>query len=432
LTAHPRLSENLTVMSENRTDTPLYPRHLLGPVERALQESPVVTVVGARQVGKSTFVREIIRRGHRAEYVSLDDLGVRRLAKADARGFIARFSGNVVIDEVQLAPDLFSAIKLAVDEDRRPGRFILTGSANVLTLPRISESLAGRTDVHTLWPLSQGEIERRRDRFVDRVFERDLPRIVEAGDLRADVVRRALLGGYPEVLRRGASARGAWFRSYVETVIQRTAREISEIEGVAELPRILAALSGRPASILNRAELSRTLGMNAKTLDRYLTILLQIFLIHLLPAWHQNIGKRATKHPKVLLDDTGMLGYLSGINAERFSRDPTLAGSLLENFIALELLKQTGWSEESPSLNHFRTHEGDEVDLVLERRDGSLVGIEVKASPTVESSDFRGLRTLLLARPKKVVRGIVLYTGLRMVDHAPGLVALPISALWKM
>jgi hypothetical protein len=389
-------------------------------------------LVGARQVGKSTFVREVIRRGHRAAYVALDDLGVRQLANADPRGFLARFSGSVVIDEVQLAPDLFSAIKLAVDEDRRPGRFILTGSANVLTLPRVSESLAGRMEVHTLWPLSQGEIEKRRERFVDRVFERELPRIIEKDDVRADVVRRALLGGYPEVLRRRPSARGSWFRSYVETVIQRTAREISEIEGVAELPRILAALSGRPASILNRAELSRTLGMNAKTLDRYLTILLQIFLLHLLPAWHQNIGKRAAKHPKALLGDTGILGYLSGISAERFARDPTLAGSLLENFVALELLKQTGWSEELPSLNHFRTHEGDEVDLVLERRDGGLVGIEVKASPTIESADFRGLRTLLLARPSKVVRGIVLYTGLRTVDHAPGLVALPLSALWTL
>jgi len=418
-------------MSENPTEPPLYPRHLLGPLERGLRESPVVTIVGARQVGKSTLVREVIRRGHRAEYLTLDDAGVRQLANSDPRGFLARFSGNIVLDEVQLAPALFSAIKVAVDQDRRPGRFILTGSADVLTLPRISESLAGRTEIHTLWPLSQGEIEKRRERFVDRVFDRDLPRLVEGDDIRADAVRRALLGGYPEVVRRAPPARGAWFRSYVETVVQRTAREISAIENVAELPRILAALSGRPASILNRAELSRTLGINAKTLDRYLTILHQIFLINLLPAWHQNIGKRAAKHPKVLVGDTGVLGYLSGINAERLARDPTLAGSLLENFVAVELLKQIGWSAESPSLNHFRTHEGDEVDLVLERRDGSLVGIEVKASTTVESADFRGLRTLLLARPKKVMRGILLYTGSRTVDQAPGLVALPMSALWR-
>ena len=405
---------------------------MLGPLEEGLHESPVVTLVGARQVGKSTLVREVIRRGHRAEYLSLDDVGVRQLANGDPGGFLGRFSGNLVVDEVQLAPGLFSAIKLAVDEDRRPGRFILTGSADVLTLPRISESLAGRTEIHTLWPLSQGEIEKRRERFVDRVFDRDIPRVIESDDVRADVVRRALLGGYPEVVRRAPSARTTWFRSYVETVIQRTAREISAIENVGELPRILAALSGRPTSILNRAELSRTLGINAKTLDRYLTILHQIFLIHLLPAWHQNIGKRAAKHPKVLLDDTGMLAYLSGIDSDRLARDPMLAGPLLENFVAVELLKQIGWSAESPSLNHFRTHEGDEVDLVLERRDGSLVGIEVKASATVESSDFRGLRTLLLARPKKVVRGIVLYTGSRTVDHAPGLVALPISALWRL
>src|SRR4029077_17630444 len=203
-------------------------------------------------------------------------------------------------------------------------------------------------------------------------------------------------------------------------------------ENVAELPRILAALSGRPASTLNRAELSRTLGVNAKTLDRYLTIIHQIFLIQLLPAWHQDIGKRATRHPKVLLNDTGMLGYLSGISAERLAKDPTLAGSLLENFVAVELLKQSGWSAEAPSLYHFRTHEGDEVDLVIERRDGSLVGIEVKASGSVESTDFRGLRTLLLAGPRKFIRGVVLYCGRRTVDHGPGLIALPVSALWKL
>ena len=425
------MSENQTVLSKNRTDARVYPRNLTGPLKEALEESPVVTIVGARQVGKSTLVKELIRGGHRAEYVTFDDRATREFAAAEPRAFLERFDTNVALDEIQLVPDLMPAIKISVDNDRRPGRFLLTGSANVLTIPRVAESLAGRMELHTLWPLSQGELERRRETFVDWIFDAKDPRFSEPKAIRDEVIARVLVGGYPEVVTRSPRARTRWFRSYVDTVIQRTAREISEIERAAELPRILGVLAGRPASILNRAELSRVLGINAKTLERYITLLGQIFLVRLIPAWQQNIGKRLTKHPKVLLDDTGLLGFLAGISADRFRIDSTLAGGVLENFVGIELLKQIGWSTHVPGLFHFHSHDGAEVDFVLERRDGSLVGIEVKAGATIDSRDFKGLAALLAARPKKLVRGVVLYTGSTTVSHGPGLLALPISALWR-
>lgn len=405
---------------------------MTGPVRESLAESPVVAIVGARQVGKSTLVKELIQKGHQAEYITFDDPATREFATAEPRAFLERFEGNVALDEVQLVPELMRAIKISVDRDRRPGRFLLTGSANVLTIPRVAESLAGRMELHTLWPLSQGELERRRETFIDRIFDAKTLQYGEHAAIRDDVVTRALIGGYPEAVARSPRPRMRWFRSYLDTVIQRTAREIREIERTAELPRILGALAGRPGSILNRAELSRVLGINVKTLDRYLTLLDQIFLVRLLPAWQQNIGKRLVKHPKVLLDDTGLLGFLSGISADRFKVDPAFAGPVLENFVGLELLKQIGWSTDAPNLYHFRSHEGDEVDFVLERREGTLVGIEVKAGPNIQSADFKGLAALLAARPKKVVRGVLLYTGSTTVPHGPGLLALPMTALWRM
>lgn len=240
-------------------------------------------------------------------------------------------------------------------------------------------------------------------------------------------------GGYPEaVARTKADRRDAWFRSYVTTILDRDVRELSQIERLTELPSLLSLLAARAASLLNMAELSRASRIAHRTLIRYVALLETIFFIRRIPAWSRSLGKRLVRHPKVVLADTGLLAYLQGVDEGRFVNDPSLRGPLLENFVAMELYKQIGWSKGLPSLYHYRSHAAEEVDLVLERRDGKVVGIEVKASSTVGADDFKGLRAFAKAQPRKFLRGVVLYTGARTVPFRADLLAMPMSALWKL
>lgn len=410
-----------------------YRRNLEEPLRAALADTPVVVINGARQTGKSTLAGKLMRHGYHAQYVTLDDASALAAARSDPEGFLSAFNGAVVIDEVQRAPGLFPAIKAAVDRRRLPGMFLLTGSAAVLFVPSISESLAGRAEVLTLWPLSQGELEDRREQFVDKIFASQLPLLNERSDVGADVINRAMRGGYPEVIARTKpDRRAAWFRSYVTTILDRDVRELSHIERLTEIPSLLSLLAARATSLLNMAELSRASGIAHRTLIRYVTLLETIFFIRRIPAWSGSLGKRLVRHPKVVLADTGLLTYLQGVDQGRFLNDPGLRGPLLENFVAMELHKQIGWSSASPVLYHYRSHAAEEVDLILERRDGRLVGIEVKASSTVDSHDFRGLRAFARSKPKKFLRGIVLYTGPRTVPFGKDFFAMPISALWKL
>ena len=409
-------------------------RNVAARVRRALEHTPVVLLNGARQTGKSTLAQELIREGYKADYVTLDDAGRRAAALDDPDGFIASFSRSAVIDEVQRAPGLFPAIKASVDRDRRPGRFLLTGSADVLLLPSISESLAGRIQIATLWPFSQGELAGRLDTFVDGVFSERLPSISEDRVLRSEVLHRALEGGFPEAIAHtDPEIRADWFDSYVDTILQREVRELSRIEGLADLPRLLALLAGRAASILNAAELARASGFNYMTLRRYLALLEKVFFIHLIPSWSGSMARRLVRHPKLMLVDGGLLAHLLSIDLTRFERDPTLVGMVLENFVALELRKQLSWSRDvGKRLFHFRAHTGEEVDAVLERRGGEVVGVEVRATSAARPADFRGLRALAEATGKKFVRGVVLYTGRETIGFARNLHAVPISALWKL
>lgn len=406
-------------------------RNLAHAVLASLKDSPVVFIQGARQTGKSTLAQSLASLGHPARYFTLDDAATLSAAQADPQGFIAGLEGPVILDEVQRAPALALAIKMAVDANRQPGRFLLTGSANVLLLPKLSESLAGRIEIHTLWPLSQGELAGIRENFVDTLFKSRLP----TGRLKAEpwqkLVGRLARGGYPEMLRRTDSPRrSAWFGSYIITLLQRDVRDISNVRDLADLPRLLALMASRAACLLDYSDLSRGLSMPQSTLKRYTGLLEATFLVQTLPAWFANIGKRLVKSPKLLVNDTGLLVHLLGAGADRLRNDPTLGGAVLENFVAMELLKQRGWSNVQPRLFHFRTHNGEEVDLVLEDPSGRIVGIEVKTTATLNAAHFKGLKALADAAGDRFVRGVVLYAGNTAVPFAENLMALPMPSLW--
>ncbi len=406
-------------------------RHAAARLRKALADRPVVLVHGARQTGKTTLVRALAGAEHPARYVTFDALTALSAARDDPAGFLAGIEGPVVLDEVQRVPDLFVAIKATVDRKRAPGRFLLTGSANVLLVPRLSESLAGRMEIVPLWPFSQGEIEGVVEGFIDAAFAEAPPALGAAAGGVA-LARRVLRGGFPEAVSIGsADRRSAWFEAYLTTILGRDVRDLANIERLTELPRLLSLIAARPMALLNYAELGRSAGLAQSTLKRYFALLEAVFLVRTLRPWHANIGKRMVKTPKLLLCDTGLAAHLMGIDDARLAQHRTLFGGLLESFVAMEITKQTGWSAAAPARYHFRTHEGDEVDLVLERRSGALVGIEVKSATTVTGADFKGLRALAHAAGRRFHRGVVLYTGTEVVPFGPRLHAVPVEALWR-
>ena len=407
-------------------------RNITPLVAEALGDTPVVLLLGARQVGKSTLAKALLAAQPEGRYLSLDDPAVRRAAEVDPGGLVAQTRGLTVLDEIQLAPQLFRVIKAEVDKDRRPGRFLLTGSANVLVLPKLSESLAGRMELVTLEGLSQNEILGHSGNLVDRLFA-DAPLTLQHLGLDREALLGAILaGGFPEARGRAAGRRRTqWFESYLQTLLQRDVRDLSQIEGITQLPRILELLSVRSAGLLNLAELSRTLGIPLNTLKRYLSLMEALFLLTTLPAWSSHLGKRLVKAPKLLLRDTGLMAHLLGTEQDRLQRAPDLLGGLMETFVGGEVRKLLGWSRNRVKLFHYRTLPGQEVDLLLERADGSVVGLEVKASATLQSRDFKGLRNLAETLGDTFHRGVVLYTGTEVLPFGPKLWAVPISGLWQ-
>jgi len=408
-------------------------RHIAPFLRAALADTPVALLIGARQTGKSTLVQDIAATAHPARYFTFDDAGVLAAAQADPTGFLAGMDGPIVLDEVQRAPELFLALKAAVDRDRRPGRFLLTGSANVLLLPRLADTLVGRMEVLTLWPFSQGEIAGVTEGFVDAVFADSLPRLSTTPEDWSVLLESMLRGGYPEVLERPAGdRRSAWFASYINTLLQRDVRDLSHIEGLTAVPRLLSLLAARTTALLNFSELSRSSAMPQSTLKRYLALLETTFLLQPLPAWSSNLGKRLVKAPKVILNDTGLVASLLALSKDRLIADRTLAGPLLENFMVMELRKQAAWSRTRPQIFHYRTQTGQEVDIILENAAGQLVGVEIKASATVGAQDFKGLHALAGATGKHFRRGIVLYTGAETLPFGTRLHALPVQAVWRL
>jgi predicted AAA+ superfamily ATPase len=414
--------------------TAMIRRHLTDQLLQALEDTPAVLVNGARQTGKSTLVQsaELMKPGR--QYLTFDDPGVLAAAKQDPNGFIAGLTVPVTLDEVQHVPELFPAIKMAIDRKRQPGRFLLTGSANVLLLPKLSESLAGRMELLTLWPFSQGEINGVKEGFVDALFSKQ-PAWASGKTKnlqRDELFEKVLAGGYPLAIARNTGGRRkAWFQSYLTTILQRDVRDLANIADVTAVPRLLSVVATRAGGLLNFADLSRTLALPQTTLKRYFALLEATFLVQLLRPWSSNLGQRVIQTPKVYLDDTGLLAHLLGLTVERLKMDGTLAGGVLENFVLMELRKQSTWSETQPECYFWRTASGQEVDIVLEDSAGRLVGIEIKAGATLGGSDVKGLQAMASAAGKRWVRGVVLYTGNEVIPFAANLHGLPMSQLWS-
>lgn len=345
----------------------------MGVVERAiapsvlaaLADTPVVVVNGARQVGKTTLVARLDYPGS-SEVVSLDDVANRDAARDDPRAFVSRPVDTLVIDEAQLEPGLFRAIKAEVDRDRRPGRFLLTGSARLLSAPDMADALVGRVEIIELWPFSQGERAGIADGFVDALFT--APReLIHGSDMRrADLVDRIATGGFPDIVARSPSRRRAWFDNYLTTATQSVIREISPIERLAEMPRVLRLCAARTGAELNVSALANDLSIPARTTAGYLALLEAAFLIHRVPAWSTNLSRKVIRRPKLVVSDSGLACHLLGVTGATLDRPGRPLGPLLETFVANEIRKQLTWSTERPSLWHFRDRGGAEVDLVLE------------------------------------------------------------------
>lgn len=406
-------------------------------LEAALQDTPVVALVGPRQSGKSTLA-EKVAADIGAEKVSLDDAGPRAAARTDPDGFIAQSSLPLFIDEFQKAPGLMEAIKGRVDRERRAnpraaGLFLLTGSANVWATLKIAESLAGRAERIPLWPLSQGEIRGRRERLIDELFAGRMTPLADVAPGRSPISEQVVSGGYPAMLARPDPRRRArWIQNYMEMILERDVQDLAaQARQLDELPRLLELAAGRVCSLLDLTELSSAVGMKRDSVSRYLRLLELLFLVRRVPAWSRNIGQRLIKRPKIWLPDSGLVAQLCGYDANRFEdlEDP-FAGALFENFVAAELVKQAAWAEGQVRFHHFRTAGGREVDLLMEDRRGSVVAIEAKLGSTPNERDFSGVAHLREKLGDRFAAGVVLNTGSRTLPFGDRLWAAPVSALW--
>lgn len=404
------------------------PRLLQGHLLECLADTPVVLVQGPRQCGKTTLVRTVaMPEGY--GYISFDDENLVRAARADPLGFVLDLPARVVLDEVQRVPELFTSLKLAVDRDRQPGKFLLTGSANVLLLPKLADSLAGRMDVIRLHPLAQVELRRQENTFLQRLFAADF-QIATFSRLGVSLADLMVAGGFPAALARQSTRRRAWYNAYVQTLVQRDVRDLARIAALDALPRLLELAAGQTSHLFNVSDLASSFGLSRLTIRDYLTLLERVFLIDLLPPWHRRQINRLVKTPKLHLGDTGVAAALLKLDAAALHGNRPLLGQLLETFVFQELRRQAGAMPDPVAFSHFRNRDDHEVDLILEQGT-RLAGVEVKASGTVRAEDFRGLRKFAEIAGDQFACGVVLYDGEVSLPFGPRLFAMPIQTLWS-
>lgn len=407
---------------------PIYPRFAAARVQAALTDTPVVLLNGPRQSGKTTLAR--ILAGDTHTYRTLDDETTLAAAIADPTGFI-RGLEQATIDEIQRAPALLRAIKKSVDDDRRPGRFLLTGSTNVLSLPQVADSLAGRMAIVDLLPLSRAEIAGVQPVFLSAAFDGAPATAPVEASLGNELVRIVLAGGYPEMVRRhDPSRRAEWARNYIRAIMQRDVRDIATIEKLGQMPRLLRVLAQHAGQLVNYTKIGGNLDMDAKTVRRYMDVLQQLFLIRNVEPWSTNRLKRLIKTPKLHFLDSGLLATLLGLTPANARDRRKIFGAILESFVMAEIAKLTTAVDGEYQFHHYRDKDQNEVDLVIENEAGDIVGIEVKAAATVTSGDFAGLRKLATACGSHFRCGLVLHDGGEVHSFGPNMYAAPISGLW--
>jgi predicted AAA+ superfamily ATPase len=407
----------------------LYPRRLRPLLLEALKDTRVVFVAGARQVGKTTLTREIAAGEHPMTILNLDETATRDAASRDPAGFLAELSGPVMIDEIQHVPELLLEIKSAVDRDTRPGRFLLTGSANILTSKRVNDALTGRIETLNLWPLAQNEIQGGPTNLVDALFAGTPPQLNDCTVGRAAFVPITAAGGYPEALIRTGARRERWFESYIDSTLDLDLRDISDAIKIEEMPRLLRLLATQAASLLSYRSAAARLQLSPETVKSYVGLLEQLFLVRRLTAWRPGLGAREGSTPKVYLADSGLLTALLGADETRITSDDQLTGKVLENFVAMEMLKYLGWSTNRARLYHYQ-RDREDVDLILERADGQIVAIEIKARATITGRDYKWLVKLRERRGSSFAAGIVIHPREQTIPLGERLWAIPIASLW--
>jgi uncharacterized protein len=406
-------------------------RHLQASLEVALADTPVVCLLGPRQCGKSTLAQQ---QGTGRQYLTLDDATLLAYARNDPKGFVTNLPDRVTIDEVQRAPEVLLAIKHRVDQARRPGRYLLTGSANLLQLPKLADSLAGRMECLYLQPLTEAEKSRADGQFLSKWLNGELQiRLAESGpDSFSEIPGRLIAGGYPEACQRDPSRARMWLRQYVKSIIERDVQDVAQVKDSADLDRLLTLLAHRTGSLVNVSELANLTGATRQTVENHCAILEKLFLVRRLPAWHRNASKRLVKTPKIHLCDSGLAAMLTDLTTDKWMTEREKFGHLLESFVVQQLIAQAGWTDPDLRFWHYRDKDQVEVDCVL-TRGNKVWGVEVKLSRTLHPADAKGLRRLAEICGNDFQGGILFYDGTSIVPiTGTPFLAVPLSLLWTL
>jgi predicted AAA+ superfamily ATPase len=414
-------------------------RFITAKIAHALRVSPVVFLNGPRQAGESTLVQRLSTQSDETVnfpgvYVTLDSAVQMAAAAAAPEAFLTSRHNGLIIDEIQMVPELFRSLKVVVDELRRKdkentnGRYLLTGSANILALPNLADPLVGRMSVLTLYPFCVAEATGGKGNGLEKLLNFDFSEIIDRG---IDLMQAIGSGTFPEIANKNPEDRGIWFDGYLATILQRDVKQLAALEKISILPSVLRVLV-RAGGVLNDSDIAREVGLNSVTGKFYRHILKMMFLSLDVEPWHRNIGKRLVKASKGYLIDTLLVCHMLDLQLEEISKKrPELFGHIVENFVATELMKLLSSSDRRARLLHFRTSDGKKVDFVIEGADGTVFAIEVKRSEIVTIDDFKGIQLMAQLTEKDFRGGVVLYNGKEAVPFGKNLWAVPIYILWQ-